>query len=1034
MIRLLSPKRDRNKGQTLVEFAMVLVVLLLMIFVIIEGGRMLMGWITVQNAARAGGRYAITGHYEPDCLSMIPPCLDPRVFSVKEEARNASTGLAINPKAKFGQPQYHQVEVYGVNEQNAWQADYAGTAGKPVLVRVMYHVPIITPLLRPFGDSVRVMGQVVMNNENFDQFKNSRADNTPPNLPPPPTPGPPAADLQVEKSSLPPVVLVNKPIKYSIRVTNHGPNDARGIIVVDTLPPGVTFVSTAPPDICTQASGVVTCSPPDLPRGGYYDITINIVAPSDAPPLPGEIINQVTVSGSEDDPDSANNTATARTLVVLSDTLVDMEVVSKDDLPDPVIVDQQLTWTIVVRNNGVNRATAVTLIDDLPSGISFLSATASKGSCDFSSGTVFCTIGNLAVGNTATVTINVKAPSSPGTIKNTASVTANEVDPDPGNNTYTEKTTISPEWSDLFLTKTDSPDPAPVGENLFYTLQVGNNGPADATNVTVTDNLPESANYVSATPSQGSCSRTGNTVTCNLGTIQSFKSANVNIVVKPKQTGVITNAATVSGDQDDPNSVNDTGTAVTTITPKADMSITKSATPASPPGVTAGNILTYKITATNNGPSPATSIKVVDALPVDVSFVNATPSKGNCSRSDPTITCSVGNLAVGSSVDITIKVIPEQEGVIVNSASVTSNQFDPDPINNTARDRTTVNPAINAFITLEPVCGDPGDEIVVNGFNWPSNGNKDVSIYWNSESASNLLGTVAKNGTVWSLKVNVPGSAPDGTHKIIAIRQNVTAEATLTVPCPAPNLTITKPRLVSPKNVKVGDPIVFEADISNIGDQDAVSQFFVGLYFDPPQPPDGSTTHLPQKYRAELVAISGLAIGASQTISITAENGFSSPGSHVVYAVVDSDPGPFGIIDERKETDNVSPPLQVDVAIGPTPTPTPIVPGPTPTPTATPGTPGSLIGQAFLIASGGDPIPQAGVEVRVYDGFAALGGITYSDIEGSYFFSDLNPDTYTISACIIIDSKSYSYTVAGVVVKPSQVTIEDLFLEPGPCS
>ena len=1018
-----------STGQALVEFSLILVVLLMIIFVIIEGGRLFQGWITVQNAAREGGRYAITGQYDPSCLTNVPSCPDPRVYAIKEEARKSTAGLSIDSKASFDEPRYLEVEVFGINEYDSWQEDYAGGAGKAVMVRVIYRMPIITPLLRPIAESVPLMGQVTLNNENYDQINNSRADNTPPDLPPPPTAGAPVADIQVEKSASPPVVLVNEPIDYLLRITNNGPKEARGVTVVDTLPAGVIFVSASPVDICTYDANVVTCNPPDLPRGAIYDINIRVNAPADTPPPPGEIINEATVSAAAFDDDTTNNTDTAITLVVLADTVVDMELVSKDDLPDPVVVDQQFGYTINVRNNGVNDATAVTLRDPIPANLSYVSASASQGTCEWLGGAVVCTLGNLSVGETASVNIQVTAPSSQGVVVNTARVDANEVDPNPNNNELSESTTISPEWTDLFVTKADSPDPAPVDENLLYAIQVGNNGPAAATNVTITDILPDSVTLVSATPSQGTCGQANNTVVCNLGTIPATDIANVNIVVIPSQTGTVNNQVTVSGDQDDPNTVNDSSAATTTIVPTADMSITKTANPSAPPDVIAGEPLSYHIVATNNGPSPATGIQVVDALPVDVSFVGVTTSQGNCTRSGINVTCELGNLAVGGSVDITLDVIPQQEGVVINSASVTSSQYDPNPADNTARDTTTVDPAIFAFITLDPVCGDSGGLLSVNGFNWPTNGKKDVTLYWDVEDAANELGTVADNGTVWSFSVNVPAGVTDDTHTIIAKREKFTTSANFTVPCPAPNLITTQPIVISPTIVHAGDPVTFEVDISNIGDLDAISQFFVGLYFDPPVPPDPSTTHIAQNYRAKLVAVSGLALGTSRTVSITADSGFSLPGLHDVYVVVDSDPGPLGIIGERDETDNISPVLQIDVEAGSVDPP-----GPTITPTVTPASPGSLIGQSFLTSSGGQTLPQAGVEVRLYEaGFGALTGITYTNSEGSYFFSTLNPNTYTISACIIIDSRSYSYAVTGVEVYLGMVTIEDLYLEEGAC-
>ena len=115
--------------------------------------------------------------------------------------------------------------------------------------------------------------------------------------------------------------------------------------------------------------------------------------------------------------------------------------ISKVDSPDPVIVGNNLTYTITVTNNGPLDATGVTLNDTLPAGVTFVSAPATQGMCSESAGTVTCTFGNVINGATATVTIVVTA-TAVGQISNTASVTGTETDPDTGNTTVTLTATL----------------------------------------------------------------------------------------------------------------------------------------------------------------------------------------------------------------------------------------------------------------------------------------------------------------------------------------------------------------------------------------------------------------------------------------------------------------------------------------------------------------------------------------------------------------------------------------------------------------
>ncbi len=123
---------------------------------------------------------------------------------------------------------------------------------------------------------------------------------------------------------------------------------------------------------------------------------------------------------------------------------------------------------------------------------------------------------------------------------------------------------------DLSITKSDSPDPVRAGDTLTYSIGVKHNGPAttDASGVTVTDTLPVGVTYVSATPSQGSCSQSLGVVTCTLGTLANGATATIEIKVIPPAAGPLNNVASVSGAQSDPDSTNNVASESTTVSPR----------------------------------------------------------------------------------------------------------------------------------------------------------------------------------------------------------------------------------------------------------------------------------------------------------------------------------------------------------------------------------------------------------------------------------------------------------------------------------
>jgi len=128
-----------------------------------------------------------------------------------------------------------------------------------------------------------------------------------------------------------------------------------------------------------------------------------------------------------------------------------------------------------------------------------------------------------------------------------------------------------PGSSDLKITKSDSPDPVNVGAQLAYAISVENLGPTPASGVTVTDNLPNGVDLVSATGPSGACAVAGRKLTCPIGALAPTgvnyggSPAGVTVVVVPRKTGTIRNTARVQGDQKDPANGNNKATASTRV-------------------------------------------------------------------------------------------------------------------------------------------------------------------------------------------------------------------------------------------------------------------------------------------------------------------------------------------------------------------------------------------------------------------------------------------------------------------------------------
>ncbi len=120
--------------------------------------------------------------------------------------------------------------------------------------------------------------------------------------------------------------------------------------------------------------------------------------------------------------------------------------------------------------------------------------------------------------------------------------------------------------ADLAISKSDESDPIAIGEPLTYTIDVANAGPTPATAVRVTDTLPSGITVISITTSQGTCTRAGSIVTCNLGLIPRNGTARLTIVVNAGPTPrELTNTAGVSSELRDHLASNNSATATTQV-------------------------------------------------------------------------------------------------------------------------------------------------------------------------------------------------------------------------------------------------------------------------------------------------------------------------------------------------------------------------------------------------------------------------------------------------------------------------------------
>jgi uncharacterized repeat protein (TIGR01451 family) len=473
----------------------------------------------------------------------------------------------------------------------------------------------------------------------------------------------PVSDIGVGKSG-PANVFAGTNFSYTITVTNFGPSVASAVVVTDSLPIGVTFVSASGSG--TNIAGIVSWSLGTLAANATTNLTLNVTAPAS-----GAITNIATVNSPTGDPNPTNNISPPVTTTV---TLVANIGVSKAG-PATIFAGTNFNYTITVTNAGPSSASSVVVTDSLPIGVTFVSA---SGSGTNIAGIVNWSLGNLAANATTNLTLAVTAPAN-GTLTNFATVNSPTGDPNLTNNTSPPVTTTVTPLADIGVTKT-APANVFAGTNFNYTITVTNLGPSTASNAVASDVLPTNVVFVSAS---GNGINSAGTVNWALGTLAVNATTNLTLTVTAPASGAVTNIATVNSPTVDPNPTNNTSPPVTTtVTPVANVGVGKTG----PANVFAGTNFNYTITVTNFGPSTAGGVVVTDALPAGATFLSAS---GNGANNGGVVNWVLGNLTSGQISNLTVTVTAPASGSLTNTAIVNSPTGDPNPTNNTSPPVTT---------------------------------------------------------------------------------------------------------------------------------------------------------------------------------------------------------------------------------------------------------------------------------------------------------------------------------------------------------
>ncbi|HII84296.1 MAG TPA: DUF11 domain-containing protein [Methanobacterium subterraneum] len=475
----------------------------------------------------------------------------------------------------------------------------------------------------------------------------------------------PTADIQVNQSVDKENPNYLEDVTLTITTRNNGPDNASGVGTTVALPSGLEYVShTTNKGTYDPSTGVWSIGS----VGNQESFILTIIA---------KVVEACTIENTASksaevqyDPVVSNNAQTV-TLNVAEAAYVE---VTKNVTPTNPNYHDTVTYTITATNQGPDDATGVNINYSLPTGVTLMGSSASRGS--YTNGV--WTIGDLANGETVTLTLTALINKTGTITDNTLTTTQNQYKynntlPNPINFNIAQAAYVE-------VTKTATPTNPNYHDTITYTITATNQGPDNASGVNINYTIPTGFILTGTSVTRGTYSNGIWTI----GDLANGETVTLTLSALINKTGTITdNTLTTTQNQYKynntlPNPIN------FNIPLAADIQVTQS----TPTTVNFGDQICVFVTATNNGPDTANNVVVNISLPTG--FFYSSHSGGIYNPTTGVWTVSSLLNGTYSTLNI-IGTILTTNAFTINSTKTGETEYDYNLTNNNATNTVAIN-------------------------------------------------------------------------------------------------------------------------------------------------------------------------------------------------------------------------------------------------------------------------------------------------------------------------------------------------------